>query len=74
MQSYTPAEQGGYKEGMSVHEKYHSWAAAQYREKVDSYYRKNCVMSDDFIPSVGCGSSRQAMVPFGTTSGLRFPT
>jgi ADP-ribosylation factor GTPase-activating protein 1 len=34
MQSYTPAEQGGYKEGMSIHEKYHSWAAAQYREKV----------------------------------------
>ena len=34
MQSYTPVEQGGYKEGMSVHDKYHSWAAAQYREKV----------------------------------------
>jgi hypothetical protein len=34
MQSYTPAEQGGYKEGMSAHDKYHSWAAAQYREKV----------------------------------------
>jgi hypothetical protein len=36
MQSYTPVEQGGYKEGMSVHDKYHSWAAAQYREKVRS--------------------------------------
>lgn len=34
MQSYTPVEQGGYKEGMSAHDKYHSWAAAQYREKV----------------------------------------
>ena len=36
MQSYTPVEQSGYKEGMSVHDKYHSWAAAQYREKVRS--------------------------------------
>ena len=36
MQSYTPVEQGGHKEGMSVHDKYHSWAAAQYREKVRS--------------------------------------
>jgi len=36
MQSYTPVEQGGYKEGMSIHDKYHSWAAAQYREKVRS--------------------------------------
>ena len=34
MQSYTPVGQGGYKEGMSNHDKYHSWAAAQYREKV----------------------------------------
>jgi len=36
MQSYTPVEQGGYKEGMSVHDKYHSWAAAQYREKLNA--------------------------------------
>ncbi|KAH9965810.1 ArfGap-domain-containing protein [Russula dissimulans] len=36
MQSYTPVEQGGYREGMSTHEKYHSWAAVQYREKLDA--------------------------------------
>lgn len=36
MQSYTPAEQGGYKEDMSVHDKYHCWAATQYREKLDA--------------------------------------
>lgn len=36
MQSYTPAEQGGFKEGMSIHDKYHCWAATQYREKVDA--------------------------------------
>jgi len=36
MQSYSPAEQGGYKEGISSHDKYHCWAATQYREKLDS--------------------------------------
>ncbi|KAI9513273.1 ArfGap-domain-containing protein [Russula earlei] len=36
MRSYTPIEHGGYSEGMSIHEKYHSWAAAQYREKLDA--------------------------------------
>lgn len=34
MRSYSPAEQGGYREGMSPQETYHSWAATQYREKV----------------------------------------
>jgi hypothetical protein len=37
MQSYAPAEQGGYKEGMSTHDKYHCWAATQYREKVVTF-------------------------------------
>jgi ADP-ribosylation factor GTPase-activating protein 1 len=36
MKDYTPAEQGGYREGMSVQEKYNTWAAAQYKEKVFS--------------------------------------
>ena len=27
-------EQGGYREGMTVQEKYNCWAAAQYKEKV----------------------------------------
>ena len=34
MAAYTPAELGGYKPGASVHDTYHCWAAAQYREKV----------------------------------------
>lgn len=34
MWSYTPAEQGGYTEGMDPHAAYHSWAATQYRSKV----------------------------------------
>lgn len=37
MQSYTPTEQGGYKEDMSIHDKYHCWAATQYREKVVTF-------------------------------------
>lgn len=34
MESYTPVDQGGYKSGMSPHEKYHCWAATQYKSKV----------------------------------------
>ena len=34
MRNYTPAEEGGYKEGMDAYDKYHCWAASQYREKV----------------------------------------
>ncbi|VDB97076.1 unnamed protein product [Peniophora sp. CBMAI 1063] len=36
LQSYSPAEQGGYTPDMSTHDKYHCWAATQYREKLDS--------------------------------------
>ncbi|KAI0053687.1 ArfGap-domain-containing protein [Auriscalpium vulgare] len=36
MQAYQPADVGGYKEGMPIHDKYHSWAATQYREKLDA--------------------------------------
>ncbi|KAI0320660.1 putative GTPase activating protein for Arf-domain-containing protein [Amylostereum chailletii] len=36
LQSYSPTEQGGYTPDMSVHDKYHCWAATQYREKLDS--------------------------------------
>ncbi|PCH40866.1 ArfGap-domain-containing protein [Wolfiporia cocos MD-104 SS10] len=31
-----PAEQGGYKAGMSPYDTYHCWAASQYREKLDA--------------------------------------
>ena len=34
LKSYTPVGQGGYKDGMSTYDKYHCWAATQYREKV----------------------------------------
>ncbi|KII95002.1 hypothetical protein PLICRDRAFT_33832 [Plicaturopsis crispa FD-325 SS-3] len=36
MRSYTPADQGGYKEGSSPYDTYTSWAATQYREKLDA--------------------------------------
>ncbi|KAJ7490272.1 ArfGap-domain-containing protein [Mycena galericulata] len=36
MKAYSPAEQGGYKEGNSPYEVYHCWAASQYREKLDA--------------------------------------
>ncbi|KAF8514810.1 ArfGap-domain-containing protein [Hysterangium stoloniferum] len=34
LQSYPADLQGGYTETMSIHDKYHSWAATQYREKI----------------------------------------
>ncbi|KAL0949237.1 hypothetical protein HGRIS_009315 [Hohenbuehelia grisea] len=36
MESYTPAEQGGYSAGQSAYDTYHCWAATQYREKLDA--------------------------------------
>ncbi|KAK2466036.1 hypothetical protein APHAL10511_001678 [Amanita phalloides] len=36
IKSYAPAEQGGYTDGMSTYDKYHCWAATQYREKLDA--------------------------------------
>lgn len=36
IESYTPADQGGYKQGTSVYNTYHCWAASQYREKLDA--------------------------------------
>ncbi|KAI0832637.1 ArfGap-domain-containing protein [Trametes gibbosa] len=35
MKTYDP-QTGGYKEGMSSYDTYHSWAATQYREKLDA--------------------------------------
>ncbi|KAH0839815.1 hypothetical protein J3R83DRAFT_761 [Lanmaoa asiatica] len=35
LRSYSPAEQGGYTDGIDPHALYHSWAATQYREKLD---------------------------------------
>ncbi|KDQ08853.1 hypothetical protein BOTBODRAFT_37548 [Botryobasidium botryosum FD-172 SS1] len=34
LESYQPADQGGYKKSLSQHDKYHCWAATQYREKL----------------------------------------
>jgi len=34
LQGYEPAAEGGYREGMSAQELYHSWAATQWREKL----------------------------------------
>ncbi|EGO02017.1 hypothetical protein SERLA73DRAFT_48352 [Serpula lacrymans var. lacrymans S7.3] len=36
MQSYSPADQGGYTDGSSSYDTYHCWAATQYREKLDA--------------------------------------
>lgn len=38
LKGYTPSEQGGYREGMSISEKYNCWAAAQYRDKASTRF------------------------------------
>ncbi|KAK0491314.1 ArfGap-domain-containing protein [Armillaria novae-zelandiae] len=35
MRAYTPVEQGGYSDSLSVHDTYHCWAATQYRQNLD---------------------------------------
>ncbi|KAK0461817.1 ArfGap-domain-containing protein [Desarmillaria tabescens] len=35
MRAYTPVEQGGYTDSLSVHDTYHCWAASQYKQKLD---------------------------------------
>ncbi|KZO98125.1 ArfGap-domain-containing protein [Calocera viscosa TUFC12733] len=34
LKSYSPADQGGFQDGMAIQEKYTCWAASQYREKL----------------------------------------
>lgn len=41
MENYGP--EGGYTKGMGMQEKYNSWAAAQYREKVSDFFRSSAV-------------------------------
>ncbi|KAG7097304.1 hypothetical protein E1B28_004666 [Marasmius oreades] len=36
MKSYTPVEWGGYSDSLSSYDRYHCWAATQYREKLDA--------------------------------------
>ncbi|KAG6903395.1 hypothetical protein C0995_005418 [Termitomyces sp. Mi166 len=36
LKSYTPAVQGGYSDDLSSYDKYHCWAATQYRDKLDA--------------------------------------
>ena len=50
MQSYSPAEQGGYKEGLSAYDTYHCWAATQYREKVRSHIQIKWRLLRRFFP------------------------
>ncbi|KEP54331.1 ADP-ribosylation factor GTPase-activating protein GCS1 [Rhizoctonia solani 123E] len=36
LNEYEPKEAGGYREGMTLHDKYHCWAATQYREMLNA--------------------------------------
>ncbi|PFH51309.1 hypothetical protein AMATHDRAFT_142961 [Amanita thiersii Skay4041] len=68
MRSYTPREQGGYSEGMSAYDKYHCWAATQYREKLDAM-----LVGKDWTPSppVFNTSNSRSSSPAPSSQGLR---
>lgn len=70
MNSYPP--EGGYKQGMSPHETYHSWAATQYREKLDAELGGKAWSPSS--PAPGASSPNNAASPPGRPSsaqGLR---
>lgn len=72
MQSYSPAEQGGYNDGLNPYDKYHCWAATQYREKLDAD-----LAGKDWAPSpppAGAGLNNRSSSPAARPSsaqGLR---
>ncbi|KAG6910976.1 hypothetical protein DXG01_006030 [Tephrocybe rancida] len=54
MKSYVPVDQGGYTESLSSYDKYHCWAATQYREKLDAE-----LAGKDWAPSLPPAGSAQ---------------
>ena len=45
---YKPEDAGGFKKASNLYEKYHSWTAKQYREKVNSMQTiRSPVANDD---------------------------
>jgi hypothetical protein len=54
MKSYSPVDQGGYKEGLSAYDTYHCWAATQYREKVRKTHTflAKTQQAKQFLPSL----------------------
>ncbi|TFK20354.1 ARF GTPase activator [Coprinopsis marcescibilis] len=69
MNSYTPAEQGGYRPDSTVNEKYHSWAAAQYKEKLDALLAGRDWSSS--APPPGFGLNSRSASPAPSAAGLR---
>ncbi|KAF6762218.1 ArfGap-domain-containing protein [Ephemerocybe angulata] len=70
VESYSPVDQGGYKADASSYDRYHSWAAAQYRDKLDAM-----LAGRDWSPSApppGFGNpSRMASPGPAAAQGLR---
>ncbi|PPQ65364.1 hypothetical protein CVT24_011474 [Panaeolus cyanescens] len=69
MNSYQPADQGGYKEGASAYDIYHCWAAAQYRSKLDAV-----LAGKDWSPSpppANFNTGARSASPAPSAQGLR---
>ncbi|KAG6817879.1 hypothetical protein H0H87_001711 [Tephrocybe sp. NHM501043] len=72
MKSYTPVDQGGYTDSLSSYDKYHCWAATQYREKLDAELAgKEWAPS---LPPVGLAQNNRSSSPStrpSSAQGLR---
>ncbi|KAJ2913283.1 hypothetical protein MD484_g7125, partial [Candolleomyces efflorescens] len=68
--SYTPADQGGYKADASSYDRYHSWAAAQYKEKLDAMLAGRDWSASPPPPGYG-NPSRSASPGPAAAQGLR---
>lgn len=74
MDSYTPTDQGGYKSGCTVHEKYHCWAAAQYRSKVRfQLFSQNALLKDVQLDAELAGKPFMPSAPPPDASGTASP-
>ncbi|KAG2042176.1 hypothetical protein BDR03DRAFT_990507 [Suillus americanus] len=70
IESYTPADQGGYKQGTSAYDTYHCWAASQYREKLDAALADKS-WSPSAPPTSSSGSGTNSPGRPSSAQGLR---
>ncbi|KLO15913.1 ArfGap-domain-containing protein [Schizopora paradoxa] len=72
MQSYVPADQGGYTEGMAIYDKYHCWAASQYKEKLNATLEGKSFTPSSPPPDFGTPRSGSESPSLGSSAqGLR---
>ncbi|KAG2156310.1 ArfGap-domain-containing protein [Suillus clintonianus] len=71
IESYSPADQGGYKQGTSPYDTYHCWAASQYREKLDAALADKPWSPSPPPPTSTSGSATNSPARPSSAQGLR---